>query len=179
MLSYLCWRRLIYPAPNSRLCRSRQLRDASLRDRIRDSLIEAGIEFSSLTTISCALSVYVDGLDELNPRKYNETCLELNTLNAEAQRFNSQFLVDRGLTKEALNTCVMFPLRLLVKSKIRILCPKWYVDAKGGPNANELIAHICSSNRLMEPCNKAAFARINVQCISTASKHRASSDCIV
>ena len=155
LLAYLCWKRLHSVNPRIPVfIDSRQLRNASLRDCLRDCLAEAGIEYDSLTTVSCALSIYVDGLDELTRDKYNEICLEINTLNAEAPSIQFTVSCRSGAYKGNFEQMREVSVAPFTREHIDMFVTRWYVDVHDGPDANELLGQIHSSDRLMELATK-------------------------
>lgn len=155
LLGYLCWTRLNLPNPRVPIfIDSRQLRESALTKTIYDALTEAGLDAHSLPMLSKTLSVYVDGLDELPIEKYRQTCHEINSLNIEAPdmqftvacrsgAYNGEFEHMRGVSIAPFTT-----------EQADQFVHRWYADISDRPNANDLLSHLHSSDRLLELATK-------------------------
>lgn len=155
LLSYLCWRRL--HAPNPRLpvfVDSRQLRESTLRQRIEESVQEAGLPNKSLAALSIAVSVYVDGLDELPVEKYRETAAAINTLNAEAPDFQFTVACRSGAYKGDFEHMREVSIAPFSSTQADLFVRRWYAEVTDEPNADELLGQIHASDRLVELATK-------------------------
>lgn len=81
LLQFVCYKRIL--DKQSRLpifIESLDLLDRSVTDILRETTSRFGFDSSLLLKLGGSLSIYVDGLDELEPTKYYTICRELSDL---------------------------------------------------------------------------------------------------
>lgn len=155
LLAYLCWKRLSDEKPRIPIfLDSRQLRDASLSELIGAAFNDAGMPGATPVSIAGAISLYVDGLDELPRAKYNRTCLEINTLNAEGPEIQFTVSCRAGAYRGDFEHMREVSIAPFTKRQTTLFVNRWYADIEDGPNASEMLDQINASDRLAELATK-------------------------
>ncbi len=150
LLSYVCFERLkLKKARIPIFADARELDEHDLGEHITEVLTTLGLDKKDLDWVNRMISVYVDGLDELNLQRYKEICVELSNLCREFP--NLQITVScrsaaYGGELSFLPESTLMPFDI---QRIEKFIYAWFKNIKGTQSADGLITHIKSSDSLM------------------------------
>lgn len=156
LLSYLCSSRLKSDSPKIPIfLDSRELANSNLVEKIRERLTAIGLtEFGeNIPLIGPALTIYVDGLDELSVERYAMTCKEINDLNSSSPEIQFTIACRSGAYRGDFAQMLEVSIAPFDREQTEQFVRKWF-DTGDSKRADELIGQLRSGERLQELATK-------------------------
>lgn len=150
LLSYVCYERLqLKKAKIPIFADVRELEENNLSQHMEKVLLSIGLENKDLSWLNKMISIYVDGLDELNQYRYKEVCVELSNFCREFPDLQVTVSCRSAAYGGELSFLPEVTLMPFDTQRIEQFIFAWFKNLQGTQSAEGLITHLRNSDSLM------------------------------
>jgi len=151
LLSYLCLSRLkLKKARLPIFLDVRNLESNSVLHSIDEVLKITGFDDIDFKRLDSTLALYIDGLDELSPARYKETCYELGELRRTMPSIQITAACRSAAYRNELSFLKEVSLIPFDRERVEVFIKCWFSSINSGPSASDLIEQISKNTRLSE-----------------------------
>ncbi len=151
LLSYLALSRLRLKGPRLPIFLDvRDLECGPVSDSMASVLESVGFDGVDFRRLDSTLALYVDGLDELSPRRYKEVCFELGEIRRTMPSMQMVAACRSAAYHNELSFLREVSLVPFDSARVEVFIKCWFSGVHSGPSASSLIQQVRKSTRLSE-----------------------------
>lgn len=150
-LSHICLKRLRTKGTQLPIyLNSRSIANNSLSALIEETLSSVAMSDLDLENSNSAIDLYVDGLDEVSPQRYNEVCLEITTFRKRFPLARITASCRSAVYKGELSCLKEVTLLPFSEPQSIEFVHRWFSALQSGPTADDFLSAVKKNNRLSE-----------------------------